>query len=73
MTGTYASRQPSSCHGTMFEWCSICVITTRSSAPTLARPQAWATRLMASVALRVKTVSPGVEFVNAATLSRAPS
>ena len=69
----YASRQPSSCHGTMFEWCSIWVTTTRSSLPTFARPQAFATRLIASVALRVKTVSPGVEPVNAATRSRAPS
>ena len=57
----------------MLEWCSICVSTTRSSAPTFARPHALATRLMASVALRVKIVSPGVEFVKPATFSRAAS
>ncbi len=57
----------------MFEWCSICVTSTRSSEPTFARPHAPATRLIASVALRVKTVSPGVEPANAATRSRALS
>ena len=57
----------------MLEWCSIWVMSTRSSAPRLARPHAPATRLIASVALRVNTVSPGVEPMNAATLSRAPS
>ena len=75
--GTYASSAPvrshSICHGTMLEWCSISVTTTRSPAPTLAEPHEYATRLIASVALRVKTVSPGAEPANAATFSRAPS
>ena len=38
----------------MLEWCSISVSTMRSPAPTLASPQARATRLIASVALRTK-------------------
>ena len=47
-------RSASCCQGTMFEWCSISVSTIRSPAPTLASPQARATRLIASVALRTK-------------------
>ena len=35
----YAFSAHSSCHGTRLEWCSICVTTTRSPAPTFARPQ----------------------------------
>ena len=62
-----------SCHGTMLEWCSISVITTRSPGRSVARPYAWATTLIASVPLRVKTVSPGVEPAKAATFARAPS
>ena len=61
------------CHGTRLEWCSISVMTSRSPARTLAAPHAYATRLIASVALRVKIVPSGVEPVNAATLIRAPS
>ena len=58
----------------MFEWCSISVSDDAGRrAPTFARPHAYATRLIASVALRVKIVSPGVEPANAATRSRAPS
>jgi hypothetical protein len=49
------------------------VSTTRSSAPTFVRPHEYATRLIASVTFFVKIVSPGVEFTNAATASRAPS
>ena len=41
----------------MLEWCSISVSTMRSPAPTLASPQARATRLIASVALRTKMTS----------------
>jgi hypothetical protein len=57
----------------MFEWCSISVISTSSPAPTFSRPQAYATRLIASVTLRVKTVVLESQSVNAATRSRAPS
>ncbi len=45
------------CHGTKFAWCSSSVITTTSPGPRLSRPHAYATRLIASVALRVKTIS----------------
>ena len=38
----------------MFEWCSISVMSTSSPSPTCSRPHAYATRLIASVALRVK-------------------
>ena len=62
-TGTYASSASRSwqrsCHGTMFEWCSISVSTTRSPAPTFCRPHVYATRLIAAVALAVKIVSSG--------------
>ena len=74
---TYSSRAPRSCasicHGTMLEWCSISVRAITSPSPTLLRPHDHATRLIASVALRVKIVSPGVEPVNAAMRPRAPS
>ena len=46
------ARRPSSATGTMLEWCSISVRTTLSPGPTVPR----ATRFIASVALRVKTV-----------------
>ncbi len=43
-TDRYRSRAPvsshRSCHGTMFEWCSISVMSTSSPAPTFSRPQA---------------------------------
>ena len=57
----------------MFAWCSIWESTTRSSGPTFARPHEYATRLIASVAFFVNTVSPTVEPVNRATRSRASS
>ena len=50
-------RLATNCHGTKFEWCSSSVITTTSPGPRLSSPQAYATRLIASVALRVKTTS----------------
>ena len=57
-TGTQSisapTRSASCCQGTMLEWCSISVSTMRSPSPTLASPQARATRLIASVALRTK-------------------
>ena len=43
--------------GTTFEWCSISVTTIRSPGERFARPQEYATRLSASVALRTKTIS----------------
>ena len=61
------------CHGTRFEWCSISVMTSRSPARTLAAPHAYATRLIASVALRVKMVPSGVEPGEGGDLARAPS
>ena len=74
---TYSSRAPRSwaniCQGTMLEWCSISVRAITSPSFTLARPHDHATRLIASVALRVNTVSPGVEPANAAIRPRAPS
>ena len=57
----------------MLEWCSISVRAMTSPSPTLPRPHDQATRFKASVALRVKTVSPAVEPVNAAIRPRAPS
>ena len=62
-------RWHSCCHGTMFAWCSARVHTTRSPGPTrmgaaCAPPKPWdalpidrATRLMASVAFFVHTIS----------------
>ena len=59
--GMWRSTMPRSsrsiCHGTMFEWCSISVITTSSPGSRKARPHEWATRLIDSVVLRVKTIS----------------
>ena len=73
----YSSRAPrswhSSCHGTTFEWCSIAVISTTSPAPTCSRAQVKRTRLIASVALRTNTISPGRAPTSSATLRRPPS
>ena len=57
----------------MFEWCSISVISTSSPAPTCSRPHEYATRLIDSVALRVKSEHAGSQFTKAAIRSRAPS
>ncbi len=40
------SRRTACCQGTMLAWCSSQVMTISSPAPTLRRPQLWATRLM---------------------------
>ena len=52
-TGATRRRAPVSSQsryqGTMFAWCSSQVMTISSPLPTFFRPQAWATRLMASV------------------------
>ena len=45
------------CHGTMFEWCSIAEIRTSSPGCSCGRANACATRLMPSVAFRVKMIS----------------
>ena len=67
-------RLAMNCHGTKFEWCSSSVITTTSPGPRLSCPQAYATRLIASVALRVNTISRAAGALrNARTFSRAPS
>mmetsp|Transcript_72494 Transcript_72494/g.221986 ORF Transcript_72494/g.221986 Transcript_72494/m.221986 type:complete len:223 (+) Transcript_72494:442-1110(+) len=72
------SLQPTSaasiCQGTRFEWCSMTVSKISSPGPTFARAHVRATRLIASVALRVKTISHGsAAFTNFATRARAPS
>ena len=62
------------CHGTKFEWCSSSVTTTTSPGPRLSNPQAYATRLMLSVAPCVKITSRAAgALMNCATFSRAPS
>ena len=73
-------RPHSSCHGTMFEWCSISEITISSPGPSRNRGSAArsakvrATRLIASVEFFVKTISSGEAApMNAATLARAAS
>ena len=78
VTGTQSISAPpasaSSCQGTMFEWCSISVSTIRSPAPMLAAPQERAARLIASVALRTKTISRRSAAPRwSATVARAPS
>ena len=76
--GIQRSSMPSSswswCQGTMLAWCSSSVSTTASPACRLARPQALATRLSASVAFLVNTTSRECGApMNRATLARAPS
>mmetsp|Transcript_13662 Transcript_13662/g.57086 ORF Transcript_13662/g.57086 Transcript_13662/m.57086 type:complete len:205 (+) Transcript_13662:589-1203(+) len=77
-SGAWRSTQPvrsaTSCHGTRLEWCSITVSTTSSPSSRLSSPHAYATRLMASLALRVHTISRSdVAFTKVATLPRAAS
>jgi hypothetical protein len=55
----------------MFEWCSISVISTASPGLRLVRAQEYATRLIASVTLRVKIVERSGALVNAAIRLRA--
>ena len=63
-----------SCHGTMFEWCSMWVMTISSPGPTCRRPKLCATRLMLSVELRVKTISRDARALrNRCTFTRAAS
>mmetsp|Transcript_36924 Transcript_36924/g.91224 ORF Transcript_36924/g.91224 Transcript_36924/m.91224 type:complete len:236 (-) Transcript_36924:550-1257(-) len=63
-----------SCHGTRLLWCSSTDSTISSPGLRLAMPHVYATRLMASLALRVNTISRSVDaFTNFATLVRAAS
>ena len=78
-------RWHSCCHGTMFAWCSARVHTMRSPGPTrmgaaCAPPKPWdalpidrATRLMASVAFFVHTISSGRAPTNEARVTLALS
>ncbi len=64
----------SSCHGTMFEWCSMTEIRISSPSPTWSRPHAVATRLIASVVPRVQIHSAALgALIQLATFSRAAS
>ena len=64
----------SRCHGTRFEWCSIGVSTIASPGFSVERAHACATRLIASVELRVNTISRGLAAcTNAAKRRRASS
>ena len=67
-------RAASSCHGTMFEWCSISVSTISSPSRRFASPQARAIRLMDSVVFRVNTMSSAFAApMWRAAFSRTPS
>ncbi len=58
----------------MLEWCSSSVRTISSPSPTFSAPQAVATRLIASVVPRVKTISAGSDApTKRATRARASS
>ena len=76
--GTPTTRAPvraaTSCQGTRLAWCSATDTRMTSPALRLAPPQEAATRLMASVAPRVSTMSAGAAApMKAATLARPPS
>ncbi len=78
VTGRNASRAPvrsaSNCQGTMLLWCSISVSRRTSPARRYLAPQDWATRLMPSVAPRVKTISSALRaWIKAAARARAAS
>ena len=71
---TQPVRAASSCQGTRLLWCSMTLSSTSSPALRLASPQLRATRLIASLALRVNTISWGEAApTKAAVLARAPS
>ena len=67
----YTSRAPAArhacCQGMRFEWCSMMVMHTSSPGSSTAGAKACATRLSASLALRVNTISRG----SAAPMKRA--
>ena len=63
-----------SCHGTMFEWCSIQVTSTSSPGAEIRAAPARATRLMPSVQPLVKTTSRvSAALMNRFTAARVPS
>ena len=67
-------RWHTSCHGTRLEWCSRTLTTTSSPGPRFSIPQVYATRLIASLALRVKTIwRSDFALTKLATLTRASS
>ena len=67
-------RRAMCCQGTKLEWCSSSVTTTMSPGPRFVSPHAYATRLMPSVALRVKMTSRRAgALTNARAFSRAAS
>ena len=58
----------------MFEWCSSSVISTSSPGPSVVRASPCATRLIASVVPRTKTISRDCAApMKPATLFRTPS
>mmetsp|Transcript_22187 Transcript_22187/g.88032 ORF Transcript_22187/g.88032 Transcript_22187/m.88032 type:complete len:238 (+) Transcript_22187:531-1244(+) len=68
------ARDAASCHGTRFAWCSSTVSTISSPGSRCVEPQLCATRLTASVAPRVQTISRAEgALMSAATFSRAAS
>mmetsp|Transcript_7255 Transcript_7255/g.25573 ORF Transcript_7255/g.25573 Transcript_7255/m.25573 type:complete len:204 (-) Transcript_7255:229-840(-) len=71
---THPVRFATICHGTTLAWCSSTESTTSSPSERFSTPQVNATRLIASVALRVKTTSrsDGAPTKDA-TLARAAS
>jgi hypothetical protein len=71
---TIPARSRKSCHGTMLEWCSMWEMITSSPGSRKARPKLSATRLIASVVPRAKTISSAdAALMKRATFSRAPS
>ena len=71
---TQPVRAASNCQGTRLLWCSITVSKISSPGLRLASPQLRATRLMASLALRVNTISRGLAApMKAAALPLAAS
>ncbi len=67
--GMSTGRAPTR-HGSQLAWCSLAGKTTSSSCP---RQRPWASRLMASVVPRTKTISSGEAPTRLAASRRAPS
>ncbi len=64
----------SSCHGTRLEWCSSSLVRIASPGRRFPRPHENDTRLIASVVLRVQTISSvWAALTKRATLARASS
>ena len=63
-----------SCQGTIFEWCSATDKITSSPGCSVLNPHVFATKLIASVAPRVNTISSGVDaLIKLANFCRASS